>query len=619
MPAPKPATGLESGLARPPVEATLVVALVLLSFGLRVAYVLQSRSSPLFDAPQMDALYHVEWARAFARGAEFQDGPFFRAPLYPWALGIVFALFGDGLLLPRLLQAALGAVCTLLVYGIGRRAFDRRAGALAALLHATSWIAIFYDGELLLEALATPLFLLGLWLALGLAERPAPRGLLLTGLAFGLSAITRPNVLLFLPVLAAWLFLRGARGRAGLVRVGLLALGTLAPILPITAINAAEGDRVLISYQAGVNLWIGNNPHSDGSTAIAPGTRPDWWGGFEDTHAQAAQAEGRELRPSEVSRHYVRRTLAAIGDDPAWWLGHLAWKLRLFWMDWELGNNEEPRFFAQRTFLRYLPVSFGSLAALAAIGLWAARRSDRAHAPLALFALVYTVSVVLFFVNARFRLPVLPVLAVYAAHGAWWIADAFAQRRRAAAAVAVAAVVALALGSAWLVPDTVRRNSDSNGLLQLGQAELRAGDHAAALVQLERALELWPRNEVARDALGFLGRECFNAGDHETAVRAFRSLGTHAPRDFDALFSLGSCELALDRPGPALEAFERALEAPEPDEPRFLYEAYGRTVMLLEQAGRPADALRVGERMLSRFPEDATTLATVRRLRERQR
>ena len=35
---------------------------------LRVVHVLGSRASPLFEAPQMDALYHLEWARAVAAG-----------------------------------------------------------------------------------------------------------------------------------------------------------------------------------------------------------------------------------------------------------------------------------------------------------------------------------------------------------------------------------------------------------------------------------------------------------------------------------------------------------------------------------------------------------------------
>ncbi len=613
------ATDLEARLARPPVEAVVVGALVLLSVGLRVAYVLQSRGSPLFDDPQMDALYHVEWARALASGAEFQDGPFFRAPLYPWLLGAVFAVFGEGLLLPRLLQAGLGGASTLLVYLIGRRAFDRRTGAVAALLSATSWVTIFYDAELLLEVLATPLQLLGLWLALGLVERSSARRLVGTGLVFGLSAIVRPNVLLFLPVLAVWVFLVGRRGRPGLVRAGLLTLGVLLPILPITAINAGEGDRVLISYQAGVNLWIGNNPRSDGSTAIAPGTRADWWGGFEDTHAQAAQAEGRALRPSEVSSHYVRRTLAAIGDDPRWWIGHLGWKLRLFCMDWELGNNEEPRFLARRSFLRYLPLGFGPLAALGALGLLVSRGRGRARFPLVAFALVWGASVVLFFVNARFRLPVLPIVMVFAGQGLGWLIDAAAGRRWRAAAAGSALVVALALGCSALVPGVVLRNSDSNGHLILGQAASRGGERGLALTELERSLELWSANTVARAALASLGRDCYQTGDFDTAARAFHSLSTHAPRDFDAAFSLARSELAAGRPEPALEAFERALELPAPSaKEALLYEAHGRAVQISEQLGQRERALRSAERMLGRFPEDAATRAVVRRLRERR-
>src|SRR6201999_1789632 len=117
------------------------------------------RSSPFFDAPQMDALYHVDWAHAFARGEDFQPGPFFRAPLYPWFLGSLLRAFGDGLLLPRLVQAGFGAAATALVWAIGRRVVDPRAGLIAAAIAASYWVAIFFDGELLLETLAIPLYL----------------------------------------------------------------------------------------------------------------------------------------------------------------------------------------------------------------------------------------------------------------------------------------------------------------------------------------------------------------------------------------------------------------------------------------------------------------------------
>ena len=82
-------------------------SVILLAFALRVIYVLQQgAANPLFDAPVLEPRYYVEWARALASGQPYYEGPFFRAPLYPWFLGILFALFGEGYLLPRLVQAA---------------------------------------------------------------------------------------------------------------------------------------------------------------------------------------------------------------------------------------------------------------------------------------------------------------------------------------------------------------------------------------------------------------------------------------------------------------------------------------------------------------------------------
>jgi tetratricopeptide (TPR) repeat protein len=609
---------LERWLSRPGAEASAVLGLFTLAVALRAAHVLSSQASPLFESPQMDALYHVEWARAVAAGREYQDGPYFRAPLYPWFLGAVFALFGQGLLVPRLVQAALGGLSTVLTHRIARRVFDRSTALLAGLLAATHWISIFYDGELLLETLAIPLSLAGLLGALRWLERGRAREGFVAGAFFGLSAICRPNVLLYLPPLLLYALLRR---RVAWHAAAALASGALLAILPVTAINLAEGDLVLISYQGGVNLWIGNHPGADGSTAIAPGTRADWWGGFEDTHAQAEAAENRQLAPSEVSRHYARRALAAIAADPGRWLALMLTKLRLFAMNWELGNNEEPYELVRRfsPLLDRLPVGFAALLGLGLLGVVAARGSAKSapHVALTGFAAVYSLSVVLFFVNARFRLPVLPVLMVYAAHGALWLAARLRARRIWAAGLGGALALGVALTSRALVPAEVPRNSASNGELILAQAALREGDSARALTMLERALEIWPGNLVAVDALAAAGRARFEAGDFEAATRAFARLASARPRSFDAFFSLGRSELAAGRPASAREAFGRALELPEPAEERFLYEAFGRSIELAEGAGEPEQALALARRMQRRFPSDPTVRGVLERLERR--
>lgn len=562
--------GLEAWLARPGREATVALCVALLAFALRAVHVLASRASPLFGAPQMDALYHVQWAHAWAQGREFQPPPYFRAPLYPWFLGLVTRVAGEGLLVPRLIQAGFGALGVLALWALVRRAFDRRTALVAALLLATSWISIFYDGELLLETLAVPLYVAALALSLAVPGPRPVRNAFAAGVVWGLAVITRPNALIFLPLLALWLW---RRPRAGLPAAVALMLGTLLPVLPITAHNTLRGgDFVLVASQAGLNLWIGNNPASDGSTAIVPGTRGDWWGGHRDAIDQAERAEGRALAPSEVSRHYSHRALRFALDEPAAWLRLQVRKLRLFSWNAELGNNEEPRFLFER-FSPLAPLAwlgFGVLAPLAVLGLWTTRSGAWARFPLWGFLAVYSLGVVAFFVNARFRLPIVPLLCAYAAPALVHAAELVRARRW--PPLAAGSAVALALGL-WshAVPRSVALRGRSNGHLIRATAAAQSNDWEGSRRELEAALALVPDNRVARRALGATLRAL---GRLEDAERELRAVVAADPGDADALDALADLLLAGGRNDEALPFAER-LARVEPGTARGPY-AVGR-------------------------------------------
>lgn len=537
-----------------------LLAIVVLAFVLRVVYVLQSQSSPYFDEPQMDALYHVEWARAFASGAEHQPGPFFRAPLYPWFLGLVFRLFGDGLLLPRLVQAGIGALSCALVYAVAARAFDRRTGLVAAALCASYWMLVYFDGELLLPVLEVPTSLLAILFALRWGERPTTGRAALFGLALGLAAIVRPNVLLWAPLVGGWMLLRSGPGLAVRARHALAAaLATLAPILPLTAYNAFAGhDAVLISSQGGVNFWIGNNPASDGSTAIAPGTRPDWWGGYRDTIHQAEVLEGRPLRPSEVSRHYAHKALAWMREHPLDAARLLAWKLWLYWTDWELGNNQDEVFFALRfgPILRWLPIGFGIAAPLGLLGLALSARRQRALFPLWIFVPAWCASVVLFFVCARFRVPMVPALLVFAAHALVWTLDTARARAWGRVALAAAATALLAF-LVQQVPARVDRTG-AKGLWDLGLHAAQHGDPERAVELYRESIAQNPRFPMAHlhlaTALQALGR----TAEAEAELRETLRL---APQNAGALQGLAELLLATGRISGGVECARRLLAA----------------------------------------------------------
>lgn len=579
-------------------QRAAVAGVVGLAFLLRLVYVLEARENPYFEQPIMDPLYHLEWARAFAAGEVFRDGPFFRAPLYPWFLGLLLKLFGDGLLLPRIVQAGLGALTTGLTFAIGRRAFDFRVGLVAALLVAVNWVLIYFDGELLIPTLAIPLNLGALYVSLGLAQDPSRRRAATAGVLWGVAALARPNVLLFLPLLFAWLLLRrDEAGRRPWAAALCLTLGTLAPILPVTTYNRVAGDDwVLVSSQAGVNLWIGNNPQSDGSTAIVPGTRPGWWDGFFDSIALAEESEGRRLKPSEVSAHYSDKARDWLLAEPGAALGHLLWKLRLFWTDWELGNNAEVRFFAFRFsgLLRWLPPSFGLLGPLAVIGLWLSLRGGRRQFPLWGFTLTYVISVVLFFVCARFRTPVLPLFAVLGA--AALVAGLESLRARRWGALGAGALV---FGGAAVGVQQLPQGLDTTGakgLWALGIHALGEERPAEAQALLREAIEENPTFWIARKDLGLA---LVQAGELLEASEAFRAALQLKPDDAQASASLVDVLLACTLVSEAEAEARRGLSM-NPDLAQA-HDALARVHVTRQEWDAARSVLRAG---LSKSPAD---------------
>ena len=103
----------------------------IVAMSLRLIFLFEFESVPLFSHNIMDMAYHHDWATAVARGEEFVKGPFFRAPLYPLFLGAVYFLFGDNPWAIRIIQALMGSISAVLVYLIARRVFDNRTGLLA--------------------------------------------------------------------------------------------------------------------------------------------------------------------------------------------------------------------------------------------------------------------------------------------------------------------------------------------------------------------------------------------------------------------------------------------------------------------------------------------------------
>jgi 4-amino-4-deoxy-L-arabinose transferase-like glycosyltransferase len=560
-------------------DVALLAGVVLFAFGLRLVYVLQVSRSPLFDHPTMDALYHDQWARALAVGERYMDGPYFRAPLYPAFLACIYKLTGGSYFAPRVVQALLSSLSCGLLFVIGRLVFSRTVGAVAGLAAASYWILIYFDGELLIPSLIVFLDLLLILLLLHAVRRPGAVVLGAAGLVLGLSAIARPNILLFAPAVAVWLlFLSRPRWPRGLARAACFSAGALVPVLPVTIRNYVVGhDLVLIASQGGVNFYIGNNPLSNGKTAVAPGTPPGWWSGYYATIEQAEQALGRKLKPSEVSRYYYRRAWEFIRDEPLAALRLTAHKLRLFWLRWEISNNKNIYFWTEQftPVVRFLPLNFDVVGPLGILGLWLCRKRAGGLFPLWGFVLIYMVSVVMFFCTARYRVPVLAPLILLGTHSVFWLAESLRQKRWTAVRNAMFVLIPAAL----LVKITYgapQLQHDAESYWRLAGGYERAGAPALALQSYRDALESYrnpqdpdvyvPENPFMLLDMAWLlsttPRDDLRNGDEalELVDQAGRLLRQDHPRVMDtkaaALAELGDFDAAADAARQALAKAE---------------------------------------------------------------
>ena len=633
----------KTGNRQSPVVWFFIIAGV--AFLLRLIHLLQLRhNDPLFLSPQMDALYHHQWALAIAAGREFIADAFFRAPLYPYFLGLLYKLFGANLMVVKIIQALIGSATCGLTYLLTRKLVGKsqipnpksqtspkvtspksglhrsslitqRSDALpriAGLVMAVYPLAIWYDGELLLEGLLTFLVLLGFVLLL--RSRDTDRQWWLPGIVFGLAAITRPNVLAFLAVLPVWLFLEhrtgfkgsgvpgfgsGARPpdpqtprtRSAWTRLLLIWGAAALVILPVTIRNYVVSRQfVPIAWQAGTNFVIGNNPESDGVTAIVPGTRASWWGGYDDVKRLAEQAVGRPLKGAEIDRYWMAKGLEFWQKQPGKALGLLLRKTFLWFAGYEVGNESNLYGVKHYSFInylffnsRFLKFPFGILLPLALAGVWFLRGQWRRFLPLYLFVVAYSLSFIVFFVTSRYRTPMIPLVAILGVIGLGGLIGPIPTRERGIAlAIALAAFLLLNANLAAAGRPTSPDQSHFAAALGLHQQ----GRDADALGELRLALE----HDSATNVLSFEATLLQRAGDEAGAERAARAATRLHPSEADAYGALGTIfantgefdsaahyfEVALQRDPYSLEAWVNrgnvSLQRKDFEKARYYYE-----------------------------------------------
>lgn len=571
-----------------------------LGFLLRVVYVFEIDESPLFFYPAVDSETYVHQAERIADGNWLYSGqgPFWQPPFYPYFLGILKALFPASFFhIVRLVQALLGALVCGFTWWIGRHVFSEAVGFIAGISVALCGTLIFFDGELLPASLATFFNMGSLAALLNAWRKPAGGRFLVCGMMFGIASIVVPSVLLFaalIPIGLLWKF----PSRQRWTYTAVFLVGMALSIGPVAVRNhIVGGDSVLISYNGGINFYIGNNADYERTVAIGPGW--EW-----DELVTQPTRSGITL-PSEKSAYFMRRGWDYIAGDTMAWTALMVDKFALFWHGDEIGRNQPIYFW--RTYSTVLSATlwkagiafpYGLIAPLAIWGLLMSIRRCGLTWP-AVYVLSYSLAVTLFFVAARYRMPALPVLVVFAAYGGWIICEAVRARdwRTTYVGLGVCAAFVLLVNRSMSPMDM---DGDAAIHYNLGNAHAKSGNRQAAHVSFAKAVE---KNPQHHQALLNLGSVKGSLGDVRGAGEIFSRLSREVPGQVEPWVNLAHVRVMQRDVNGAFAAYEEALAL----NPKLL-SVYVEMITLYGQLGDLAQAAQVLKRSIDQIPDERDRL-----------
>lgn len=348
--------------SRHPAATTWSVALVV-----RAAYVVVVGPDPLamVDSAEYDGMARDLLA---GRGLTTAVG-FVRPPIYPLFVAGSYAVGGIAAL--QVAQIVLGATTAWLILLLARELYaPRPIGPTTGLIAAVyPWFIPFVGGlasETVFTFFATAAFLM----VLRAARRGSLRSILTSGVALGIAALTRANVLTCAACLAIWLL----ASRQGVRAAGSLVAGVVLALLPFTIYQLAQGNGlVLTSSGGGFNFYVGNNP--DAAMYYSDRIPTDEWRyrnahllgpaglAFAGCPPNVLQVQCADLLPADQREAFwYRAGMRYIASAPAEWLGLEVHKLAAYWRPWV--DSRELGIVA----VIVSGASFGSVLALALIG-----------------------------------------------------------------------------------------------------------------------------------------------------------------------------------------------------------------------------------------------------------
>ena len=541
-------------------ETKQLVLLFICALAFRLLLIHQGANSPFFQNLIIDAEKYSSDAIKLMQGSNdsYLTTPFWQAPGYTLYLCFIYFLFGlRNLLAVRVIQALLDSFNCILVVTIAKAlGIEWRWSFLSGCLLAAYGPSIFFTTEI---AIPIPLIfgmLMSTRLLLHLIEKPSPYVAVAIGLILGLSALFRPNALVLGLPFVIFIF-RYFEERADAAKwTVFFVVGILIAVLPVSVHNFRRGGEfILISHNGGINLFVGNNPDWKTTFNIRPG--PAW----ERMVSEPSRSVGpyRGISSSKASGYWVRRVTNYAWNEPYAFMKGMLEKCLLFVNYYEFRRNTDIEF--QKSILPMLryPIlfTFGFIGPLALVGLVFYIRSGKMWLP-AFIVLIYSTSIIIFFVCGRYRLPIVPLLCIFASLG---IKELYEQREYPHTFMPRFLVLFIAIIVVHGDYVSGIDKTPAESFVYLSRWAKRDKDDKGAKMWAELALKTNPKDPQVRD---LIGKQYQEDKEYDKALEHYEAILKLEPHNYVWRKNLGFVYLEQQKIDKAEREFQLALaDAPK--------------------------------------------------------
>lgn len=232
----------------------------------------------------------------------------YESPGYPFLVSLFYRLFGPNYRIIHFLNVCLGVLSCFLIYQLGQKIFIRQVGIIAGFLGAIHPSLVGLCTLLAYENLFIPLILAGMLFLIKENGQKTVVGFIPAGIFWASAALVRPTIMLF-PFYLLVTYFRKYRQNKVYSKILIISLITILFATGWVVRNYQTVKYAKLIRQAGIALWLGNNP----TPYLGTGTKP--------------QNLSTSIFLDWRDRRYLRRAVRQVVNYPLQFLGKMIMKV----------------------------------------------------------------------------------------------------------------------------------------------------------------------------------------------------------------------------------------------------------------------------------------------------